>query len=136
MSCGAVCMPVTSQNTNTNLSLGPGPFPSKESQWQRGFEDEEGEIAKYEREYKKTFLEDLKLAIVSEVAPKALAPQIAMNSAHLTAYRTIREFIVQYPKSQKPLKTPCWHGFRVCIRICSTCSIPKFWASSYGDWSR
>ena len=61
-------------------------FPNKESQWQRGLEEWEGEIAKYEREYKKTFDADLKLAILSEVAPKTLAPQIAMHSAHLTTY--------------------------------------------------
>ena len=60
----------------------------------------EGEIAKYEREYKKTFDADLKLAILSEVAPKTLAPQIAMHSAHLTTYKTLREFIVQYLKSK------------------------------------
>ena len=57
-------------------------------------------ISKYEREYKKTFDEDLKLAILSEVAPKTLAPQIAMHSAHLTTYKTLREFIVQYLKSK------------------------------------
>ena len=33
----------------------------------------------------------LKLAILSEVAPKALAPQIAMNSAYLTSYKAMRE---------------------------------------------
>ncbi|OLP76923.1 hypothetical protein AK812_SmicGene43080 [Symbiodinium microadriaticum] len=75
-------------------------FPNKESQWQRGLEEWEGEIAKYEREYRKTFDEDLKLAILSEVAPKTLAPQIAMHSAHLTTYKTLREFIVQYLKSK------------------------------------
>ncbi|CAE7253863.1 unnamed protein product, partial [Symbiodinium sp. CCMP2456] len=36
----------------------------------------------------------------SEVAPKTLAPQIAMHSAHLTTYKTLREFIVQYLKSK------------------------------------
>ena len=61
-------------------------FPNKESQWQRGLEEWEGEIAKYEREYKKTFDADLKLAILSEVTPTTLAPQIAMHSAHLTTY--------------------------------------------------
>ncbi|CAE7235693.1 unnamed protein product [Symbiodinium sp. CCMP2592] len=75
-------------------------FPNNESQWQRGLEQWEGEIAKYEREYKKTFGEDLKLAILSEVAPKTLAPLIAMHSAHLTTYKTLREFIVQYLKSK------------------------------------
>ena len=75
-------------------------FPNKESQWQRGLEEWEGEIAKYEREYNKTFDADLKLAILSEVAPKTLAPQIAMHSAHLTTYKTLREFIVQYLKSK------------------------------------
>ncbi|CAE7211821.1 unnamed protein product, partial [Symbiodinium sp. CCMP2456] len=63
-------------------------------------EEWEGEIAKYEREYKKTVDADLKLAILSEVAPKTLAPQIAMHSAHLTTYKTLREFIVQYLKSK------------------------------------
>ena len=48
----------------------------------------------------KTFDADLKLAILSEVAPKALAPQIAMNSASLSTYKTLREFIVQYLKSK------------------------------------
>ena len=62
-------------------------FPTKESQWQRGLEEWEGEIAKYGREYGKDFDGDLKLAILSEVAPKALAPQIAMNSAYLTSYK-------------------------------------------------
>ena len=75
-------------------------FPTKEGQWQRGLEEWEGEIAKYEREYKKVFDPDLKLAILSEVAPKALAPQIAMNSAHLTTHKALREFIVQYLKSK------------------------------------
>ena len=75
-------------------------FPTKESLWQRGLEEWEGEIAKYEREYMKTFDADLKLAILSEVAPKALAPQIAMNSASLSTYKTLREFIVQYLKSK------------------------------------
>ena len=32
--------------------------------------------------------------------PKALAPQIAMTSAHLTAYKPLREFIVPYLKSK------------------------------------
>lgn len=75
-------------------------FPTKESLWQRGLEEWEGEIAKYEREYGKSFDEDLKLAILSEVAPKALAPQIAMNSASLTSYKSMREFVVQYLKSK------------------------------------
>ena len=34
------------------------------------------------------------------MAPKALAPQIAMNSASLSTYKTLREFIVQYLKSK------------------------------------
>ena len=80
-------------------------FPTKESLWQRGLEEWEGEIAKYEREYMKTFDADLKLAILSEVAPKALAPQIAMNSASLSMCKTLREFIVQYLNSKKP---PFW----------------------------
>lgn len=75
-------------------------FPTKESLWQRGLEEWEGEIAKYEREYSKSFDEDLKLAILSEVAPKALTPQIAMNSASLTSYKSMREFVVQYLKSK------------------------------------
>ena len=102
----------------------PNPvFPNRESQWQRGLEEWEGEIAKYEREYKKTFDEDQKLAILSEVAPKTLAPQIAMHSAHLTTYKTLREFIVQYLK---------WYCFRhtVCITRSSI-----LWASTHGDWS-
>ena len=48
----------------------------------------EGEIAKYEREYMMTFDADLKLAILSEVATKALAPEIAMNSASLSSSST------------------------------------------------
>ena len=75
-------------------------FPTKETLWQRGLEEWKGEIAKYEREYTKQFDEDLKLAILSEVAPKALAPQIAMNSSNLTSYKLMREFIVQYLKSK------------------------------------
>ena len=75
-------------------------FPTKESLWQRGLEEWEGEIAKYEREYSKSFDEDLKLAILSEVAAKALTPQIAMNSASLTSYKSMREFVVQYLKSK------------------------------------
>jgi len=63
-------------------------FPTKESQWQWGLEEWEGEIAKYEREYSKQFDQDLKLAILPEVAPKALAPQIAMNSASLTTLKS------------------------------------------------
>jgi hypothetical protein len=58
-------------------------FPTKESQWQRGLEEWEGEIAKYEREYSKQFDQDLQRAILSEVAPKASTPQIALNSASL-----------------------------------------------------
>ena len=44
----------------------------------------EGEIAKYEKKCTKQFDENLKLAILSEVALKALAPQIAMNSYEFT----------------------------------------------------
>jgi hypothetical protein len=58
-------------------------FPTKESQWQRGLEEWEGEIAKYEREYSKQFDQDLQRAILSEVAPKASTTQIALNSASL-----------------------------------------------------
>ena len=58
-------------------------FPTKESQWQRGLEEWEGEIAKYEQEYSKQFDQDLQRAILSEVANKASAPQIALNSASL-----------------------------------------------------
>ena len=86
-------------------------FPTKESQWQRGLEEWEGEIAKYEREYGKDFDGDLKLAILSEVAPKALAPQIAMNSAYLTSYKAMREFIVQYLKSKNLWKRSAGTSF-------------------------
>eukprot|EP00435_Cladocopium_sp_Y103_P045587 s1981_g13.t1 len=75
-----------------------------ESLWQRGLEEWEGKIAKYEREYGKSFDEDWKLAILSEVAAKALAPQIAMNSASLTSYKSMREFVVQYLKSKNSWK--------------------------------
>ena len=102
---GAACMPVFEPENKHKpyawlRALSNPVFPNKESQWQRGLEEWEGEIAKYEREYKKTFDADLKLAILSEVAPKTLAPQIAMHSAHLTTYKTLREFIVQYLKSK------------------------------------
>ena len=86
-------------------------FPTKENLWQRGLEEWEGEIAKYEREYTKQFDEDLKLAILSEVAPKALAPQIAMNSANLTSYKLMREFIVQYLKSKNLWKRSAGTSF-------------------------
>ena len=86
-------------------------FPTKESQWQRGLEEWEREIAKYEREYGKDFDGDLKLAILSEVAPRALAPQIAMNSAYLTSYKAMREFIVQYLKSKNLWKRSAGTSF-------------------------
>ena len=86
-------------------------FPTKETLWQRGLEEWEGEIAKYEREYTKQFDEDLKLAILTEVAPKALAPQIAMNSSNLTSYKLMREFIVQYLKSKNLWKRSAGTSF-------------------------
>ena len=86
-------------------------FPTKQTLWQRGLEEWEGEIAKYEREYTKQFDEDLKLAILSEVAPKALAPQIAMNSSNLTSYKLMREFIVQYLKSKNLWKRSAGTSF-------------------------
>ena len=110
-------------------------FPTKESLWQRGLDEWEAdfffEIAKFEREYKKMSDSDLKLAILSEVAPKALAPQIAMNSMSLSTYRTLREFIVQYLKSKNLVATQCRHNFRFCVCLIG----PVLWASSHGDRS-
>ena len=106
-------------------------FPTKETLWQRGLEEWDGEIAKCERECTKQFDEDLKLAILSEVAPKALAPQIAMNSSNLTSYKLMNEFIVQYLKSKNLWKRNIFwiHGHIVDIIRCA-----HLWASSHGGW--
>ena len=49
-------------------------FPTKETLWQRGLEEWEGEIAKYEREYTKQFDEDLKPGNFVRSGPKSVSP--------------------------------------------------------------
>ena len=49
-------------------------FPTKQTLWQRGLEEWEGEIAKYEREYTKQFDEDLKLGNFVRSGPKSVSP--------------------------------------------------------------
>ena len=115
-SCGVACMHGLNQKTNTNhmhgsskqtqtICMAPSTFKPNT------FQPRRVNGSKYEREYGKDFDADLKLAILSEVAPKALAPQIAMNSAYLTSYKAMREFIVQYLKSKNLWKRSAGTSF-------------------------